>query len=80
MALCAKCCGLFKFNEQIMDLVGAPGELIWIHSSGLVGERAAAYYEGREEKMFLFIWMGSICILMGIIWCRGMCDETETKS
>lgn len=63
-----------------MDLAGARGELIRGHSSGLVGERAAAYYEGREEKMFLFVWMGLICILMGIIQCRGMCDETETKS
>lgn len=49
VALCAKCCGLFKFNEQVMDLAGAPGELIWSHSSGLVGERAAAYYGGREN-------------------------------
>lgn len=49
VALCAKCCGLFKFNEQVMDLVGACGELKWRHSSGLVGEKAAAYYGGREN-------------------------------
>lgn len=33
----------------------------------------------EEEKIVLFVWMGSICILMGIIQCRGMCNETETK-
>lgn len=33
-----------------MDLAGARGELTWSHSSGLVGERAAAYYGERENS------------------------------